>query len=139
MPTAGRLMMRTLLIAVVGLVVGGSALGATDGILGSTSTGTVGISITKLDPVDVQDHAISWQPGDSSPSICVLSTDNYHVSATSDNTTGTDFRLSNGSTSILYTVVWIDGKLILTIPAEQAQAATGDAFTDTLTVMASPE
>ena len=139
MPTAGRLMMRTLLIAVVGLVVGGSALGATDGILGSTSTGTVGISITKLDSVDVQDHAISWQPGDPSPSICVLSTDSYHVSATSDNTTGTDFRLSNGSTSILYTVAWIDGKLILTIPAEQAQAATGDSFTDTLTVMAVPE
>jgi hypothetical protein len=94
------------------------AVAATDGVLGLTSQGTTIVSITKGDVVMITgltDIALApWTTGQPAPaglsSACVFtSTGNYQVTASSANTTGSDFRLTDGLNFIVYTTAWNDG------------------------------
>jgi hypothetical protein len=160
------------------VLMGGSAVAATDGVLGSTSSGTTTVSITKTERVAISgmsDIALPpWSTGGPSPTGstggCVFSTTGrYRVTASSANTTGADFRLSNGLDFIVYSVEWIDAagltsmtagtaltgrtgdaisqtcggtlpaNVVVKIDVGPMQAAASGAYTDTLTVLVAPE
>jgi hypothetical protein len=100
------------------LVWGLPAFPATDGTLGLTSVGTTQVSIIKGDVAlitGLSDIVMPpWSTGDPAPAgaanSCVFtSTGNYQVTASSANTTGTDFRMTDGFNFIVYTVQWNDG------------------------------
>ncbi len=57
-----------------------TASSATDGTLGAMSTGTVGISLVKLDLPRSQDLDVRWEPGKAAPSVRLLGSPSYHVS-----------------------------------------------------------
>jgi len=97
------------------------AFGATDGLLGTTSTGTLLISLSinsviKISEMD--DLTFSFTPGvDSGPisdstTFCVYTnngTGNYSATVTSANASGTTFRAFDGSSNyIVYTAEWDD-------------------------------
>lgn len=97
------------------LAVPSAALAATQGSLGATSSGTVGISATI--PARVQISGLSdfgfgtLDPGSAASTaknVCVWSntgTKGYNVTATGDGTASA-FTLSNGSTTLAYGVEW---------------------------------
>jgi len=94
----------------------GTAHAASQGSLGSTSTGSVVINatipnlaqISRLDDINLG----SWSGADlnGSDQFCVFSsTRSYTITATSANGTGTTFRLKDSGTNyIAYTVNWTD-------------------------------
>jgi hypothetical protein len=92
------------------------AYGATQGTLGTTSTGTVDISAEKLAGVrisgldDIVFGSTVTAPAAQADALCVYSTPGaYTIRATSANATGTTFRLSGGGTNYMtYTVAWYD-------------------------------
>ncbi len=97
----------------------GTALAATDGVLGLSSAGTTIVSITKGDQALITgmlDIALApWTTGQPAPagatSACVFTTTGlYQVTTSSANTTGVDYRLFDGVGGfIVYTVDWNDG------------------------------
>jgi hypothetical protein len=100
------------------LTMGSSAFAATDGVLGLTSVGTTIVSITKGDQALITgmlDIALPpWSTGSPAPAgattACVFSTTgNYQVTTSSANTSGNDYRLTDGFGFIIYTVEWNDG------------------------------
>ena len=107
-------------MALVGAVVlgglpAGQAMSATDGALGATSTGTVSISAsvpTRARITGLSDVAFTNQdpgtPAASAQDVCVWSntaTKAYTVTA-SGNGTANAFTLSNGSSTVPYSVAW---------------------------------
>jgi len=104
----------------------GTAHAATQGTLGSTSTGSIDINatipnlaqISRLDDINLG----SWSGVDlnGSESFCVFSsTRSYTITATSANASGTVFRLKDSGTNyIAYNVSWTD-----TSPATVALAS----------------
>ena len=105
--------------AMVAALSAGSALAASDGLLGLNSTGTSLLSITKGDQAQITgiaDIAMpAWTTGSPAPAgsttACVFTTTGaYQVTTSSANTTGTNYRLFDGALNyIVYTVQWNDG------------------------------
>jgi hypothetical protein len=97
----------------------GTALAATDGVLGLTSTGDTIVSITKGEQAlitGMADIALApWTTGQPAPAgattACVYTTTGqYQVTTSSLYTTGSDYRLSDGiGNFVVYTVDWNDG------------------------------
>src|SRR5262249_45675381 len=93
----------------------GLALAATQGTLGSTSTGPATINSTKGAAVQISGLSdFSFPPSATTPApieqtACVYSTTgSYTVVATSSHATGGTFRLNNGANFITYGVNWFD-------------------------------
>ncbi len=157
---------------------GSPGLAATDGVLGPRSSGTTVVSISKVDRVRVSgisDIALSsWSAGGPTPSgatgFCVFSsTGHYQVVASSAHSSGANFRLTNGSDFVVYSVQWgsgskttpmtsgtplthrtgdaddpsCAGRLPAAVVVRAVEAQMGSApsgrFTDTLTVLVAPE
>lgn len=105
-----------------------AANAATQGTLGATSTGTVGISATipaRVQITGLSDFGFgSIEPGaaaSTSKNVCVWSntgTKGYNITATGDGASSA-FTLSNGSTTLAYGVEW----------AGSSAQATGTALT----------
>ena len=104
-----------LIALAAGTLAASSAYAASDGTLGATSSGTVGITasvpsrarITGLVDVDFtnQDPAIA---ASSAQDVCVWSntaTKGYTITATGDGA-GSAFTLTDGSTTVPYSVQW---------------------------------
>jgi hypothetical protein len=97
----------------------GTAVAATDGVLGLTSTGDTIVSITKGEQALITgmlDIALApWTTGQPAPagattSCIYTTTGQYQVTTSSLYTTGVDYRLSDGVGGfIVYTVDWNDG------------------------------
>jgi hypothetical protein len=94
------------------------AMAATDGQMGSISSGSIGLSIRRTNVVVVNgltDIALAaWGAGSTAPSgftgVCVFSSlGSFAITASSAHARGSDFRLSNGIDSIAYSVRWRDG------------------------------
>lgn len=103
--------------ALVLLVLAGTANAATQGTLGSTSTGTAQISVTKnvqAQISDIQDMTLSnWSVGDGAvtltSNVCVYSsTGTYKVTATGSGLLGI-YTIGSGLNLIPYTVKWNAG------------------------------
>jgi hypothetical protein len=136
---------RSLLIGLVGLgalFISTSAMAATDGTLGLSSTGTTDISIIKGDTAQITgltDILLApWTTGDPAPvgtaSACVYtSTGAYSMTATSANGAGAAFRLTDGTNFIAYAVRWNDGAagLQLTTNGTPLTTQAGDAASTT--------
>jgi len=113
---------------IAALACSSAAQAATQGSLGSTSTGTVGISATipaRVQLTGLADFAFGTiEPGASastSKNVCVwsnTSTKGYNITATGDGASNA-FTLSNGSTTLAYGVEW----------AGSASQASGTALT----------
>jgi hypothetical protein len=93
------------------------AVAATDGLVGSISSGNIGIFIRKTNVVAVSGLADivlpAWNLASPAPSgstdICVFSSlGGFEITASSAHSQGSDFRLSNGNDSIAYRVRWRD-------------------------------
>jgi len=100
------------------VVVGGSAIAATDGTLGGTSSGTVDITVDVGDQIlitGMTDITGSYVPGSNftgSSRACVYrngGTGDFDVQIDSANGTGTDFRLQDGGVFVTYDVTFDDG------------------------------
>jgi len=99
----------------------GTALAATDGLLGLNSTGTTIVSITKGDQAlitGMADIALApWTTGQPAPAGAAMScvyttTGQYQVTTSSANASGVDYRLYDGGVGYaVYTVEWNDGVL----------------------------
>ena len=92
------------------------ALAATNGTIGSSSTGTSTItafvgSLVRVSAVDDLDLG-SWSgSGDltQADNVCVwTTTGGYNITATGDGGTGSDFALNNGTQDLAYSVKWGD-------------------------------
>ncbi len=99
------------------MIVGGSAIAATQGNLGLTSTGTVDITVGVGDQIQITalaDMGGAYVPGtdftDTSPA-CVYrngGTGDFNVTMTSANGSGTDFQLNDAGTFVVYDVTFND-------------------------------
>jgi len=115
-------------------LVASPSFAASDGTLGSTSTGTTDITLTKGDGVqisgvtDVAFGATTVAPGPQNMDACIFSTTGgYSVEVQSLNTDGTELRMTDGAGTpsfINYDVEWDD----------TAAAATGVALTESVAV-----
>ncbi len=94
-----------------------SAHAATQGTLGTTSTGTANISVTKTVQAQITDLSdmtlASWSIGQGAIQLysnaCIYSsTGNYKVTATGSGTSSA-FTIASGSNSIPYSVAWNAG------------------------------
>lgn len=121
--------------------VGGVAFAATQGSLGSTSTGTSSLSATVTDLVQITDvaditltAATAADPLAGNDSVCVYSNASgnlYEVTASSANGSGS-FELSDGSNTMVYTVNWTDSassQVALTEGAQTSSNLAGSAST----------
>jgi hypothetical protein len=113
-----------LMAALIGMT---AAALATDGTPGATSTGTLSLSVTVPNIIvirDVTDPAPANFDGstdiDFSDSVCVGTNGaaGYTITATSVNTTSTNFELVNGTDTVQYNVAW----------ANSSGATSGTAF-----------
>ena len=157
---------------------GSPGLAATDGVPGSRSSGTTVVSISKVDRVrisGISDISLSsWSAGGPTPSgatgLCIFSSSGrYQVAASSAHSSGSDFRLTNGSDFVVYSVHWDSGSkttpmtsgtpfsqrtsdaddlscagrlpAAVVVRAVEAQMGSAPAgrYTDTLTVLVAPE
>jgi hypothetical protein len=112
--------MHTLLkvISFISLIFSTLVFAATQGTLGTTSTGTINVSITIPALVqitglsDITLGSTSSFPATGNTSACIYSNvasplGSYFVTATSQNTSGTDFRVKNSGTNfIVYSAFW---------------------------------
>lgn len=126
-----------LLPGLVLIVFGASTVhAAVQGTLGTSSTGSAEITISKGDVVlitNITDVNFGvWKPGDGDQSqngqACVYSsTGNYSIQATSTNGTNT-FQLDDGASNQLeYTIAWIDdqaGAAAVPLASGQVNATT---------------
>ncbi len=90
-----------------------SVFSATDGSLGTTSSGVSSLSITKVNSVkitgveDIAFGSVVAAPNKSSFDVCIYSTTgSYNIRASSANGTGTNFRLHSSGNYIVYDVEW---------------------------------
>ncbi len=99
------------------LVVAGSTFAATQGNLGPNSTGTVDISVGVGDQIQISglaDITGPYVPGSDftgSSTACVYrngGTGDFNVTITSANGSGTDFRLNDAGTFVVYDVTFSD-------------------------------
>ncbi len=106
------------LVVLGALMFSTTAMAATDGTLGLSSTGTTDISIIKGDTAQITglaDMAMApWTTGDPAPvdstTACVYtSTGAYQVTPTSANGAGAQFRMADGGNFLVYDVNWNDG------------------------------
>lgn len=90
---------------------------AAQGGVGTTSTGSLNINVTKLNQVkisnlqDINFGAQASSPSKTSQDVCIYSTSgSYDITASSANANGSTFRLASGSNSstIMYVVEWKD-------------------------------
>lgn len=105
------------LIIAGAMVAGGSAIAATQGTLGLTSTGTIDISVGVGDQIQITalaDITGPYVPGTdftgSSPA-CVYrngGTGDFDVTMTSANGSGTNFQLNDAGTFVVYDVTFND-------------------------------
>ena len=96
----------------------GNAFAATQGSLGGTSEGTIDVSVEVVDQIQISglvDITGPYVPGNdfvgSSPA-CVFrngTTGEFDVTVSSQNGTGTDFRLNDTGTFVTYDVTFNDG------------------------------
>ena len=113
--TASRALMITGLGGIIALA-GSSAWAATQGSVGTTSTGTVGLSVTigtlarisDLDDLDLGNFTGSGDLSDNDD-LCVWSSGStgYNITATGSGTAGA-FTLGAGAELVIYTVEWDD-------------------------------
>jgi hypothetical protein len=114
---------------------GSLALAATQGTLGSTSSGTMNINSTKGNAVMISGLAdITFPASFTAPissidqTACIYSTTgNYLLTATSANANGTTFQLANGGNQIIYTVAWSvlsSGGTLTTLASGQQSGTT---------------
>jgi hypothetical protein len=99
-------------------LISSTVLAATQGTLGTTSTGTINISITLPALVEVTGFSditlgsTSSFPATGNTTACIYSNvasplGSYFVTATSQNTSGTDFRVKDSGTDfIAYSAFW---------------------------------
>ena len=95
-------------------VISGLALGAVQGIVGTTSQGSLSINASKGNSVRISGLTDIFFPGSanvpapSSQSLCIYSTTgSYTIQPTGGNSLGTQFRLKDtGTDYIFYTVCW---------------------------------
>ncbi len=145
---------------------------------GPRSSGTTVVSISKVDRVrisGISDISLSsWSAGGPTPSgvtsFCVFSsTGRYQVAASSAHSSGADFRLTNGSDFVVYSVQWDSGStrtpmtsgtplthrtgdaidlscagrspaaVVVGTVEGQMGSAPAGRYTDTLTVLVAPE
>jgi len=154
---------------------GSPGLAATEGVSGPMSSGTLVVSISKVDRLQISgisDILLSrFSAGPSGvTNFCVFSSSGrYQVAASSAHSSGTNFRLTNGSDFVVYSVQWnsgsnttpmasgtplthrtgdaVDpgcgGRLPAAVLVRTAEANTSSApagrYTDTLTVLLAPE
>lgn len=130
-------MKKTAAISILVALVSNVALAATQGTVGSTSTGTSVVSISKGHQVrisDIADFAFGAQtstPAKANDNICIYSTSgSYDVTAQSANASGTDFRMANvgASSFVTYTVEW-NNAASGTSGTALLNAVTSSAFT----------
>lgn len=105
-------------VSIITLTLPSLLMAATNGSLGATSTGTVNVSITIPSLVqitglnDITLSSTSSYPATGNTSACIYSNvasplGSYYVTATSLNTSGTDFRVQDGATDyIVYSAYW---------------------------------
>lgn len=113
------------------------ALGATDGVIGNTSTGTVDINIVKGNAVRISNlQDINFGGTNSTPAqqfidVCVYSTTgSYDITATSGNGLGNNFRLGNaGLTEFITYDVDFNNVASGTTGTDLNNAVTSNAFT----------
>ena len=119
---------RLALIASV-FAVSGTALAASDGTLGTSSTGTSVVTIIKenavqisnVNDLDLGTHATLSADAVLSDDVCIFSsTVGYNVTATSANGA---FNLADGANTIAYSVTWTVG--VTTAPMVYNTAITG--------------
>jgi len=105
------------LIIAGAMVAGGSAIAATQGTLGLTSTGTINITVGVGDQIQINgltDIAGPYVPGSDftgASGACVYrngGTGNFDVTMTSANGSGTDFQLNDAGTFVVYDVTFND-------------------------------
>ncbi len=115
----------------------GAAFAATQGSLGSTSTGTSSLDATVTDLVqitDVNDITLSAASASdplvgSDSSVCVYSNASgnlYEITASSANGSGS-FLLNDGSNTMAYTVNWTDSAATTVALSEGAQSSSNFA------------
>lgn len=105
---------KTLLVAFAAAIVSAAALAATQGNVGSTSTGTAEINATKGNSVRISALAdVTFPPSLTTPdpadqTACIFSsTGNYTIEATSSYGSGGTFRLKDGGSDYInYGVNW---------------------------------
>lgn len=113
----------------------GSAMAATDGLLGATSTGTAiiniakgnAVQITNLDDINLGAQGNLTATATQSDDVCVFSsTGGYNITLTSANGT---FELTDASTTtnIPYTVDWIAGTTTTAVYNTPITGLTGDS------------
>ena len=124
---------KTLLVAALSVFSTGSVIAASDGTLGSTSTGSADVLIIKDDAVnltnvgDLDLGQFSSVAADISASddVCVFnSTASYRVTVTSANSA---FELRNGADSIPYELTWQDSVAAAASPLVHAAAFGGQS------------
>lgn len=105
-------------ISFINILIPSLAFAATQGTLGTTSTGTVNISITIPSLVqitglnDIALGSTSSFPATGNTTACIYSNvasplGSYYVTATSQNTSGTDFRVKDSGTDYIgYSAYW---------------------------------
>ncbi|WP_115711825.1 hypothetical protein [Legionella sainthelensi] len=106
------------IVSFIALILPTLVFAATQGTLGSTSTGTVNVSITIPALVqitglsDITLGSTSSFPATGNTTACIYSNvatplGSYYVTATSQNTSGTDFRVKDSGTDyIVYSAFW---------------------------------
>lgn len=106
------------LVLLVPFILSKPAFSATQGTLGATSTGTVNVSITIPSLVqisglsDITLGSTSTFPATGSSGACIYSNvvtplGSYYITATSLNSTGTNFRVKDSNTDyITYSAYW---------------------------------
>jgi spore coat protein U-like protein len=157
-------------------------IAATDGTVGTSSTGDLDISMTKGDEVRISNLSnINFGSNNNTPAgqtldVCIYSsTGSYDITATSSNGNGTTFRLANGGASsfIEYDVQWnntasgnngtdlnnavtsgvftganttqndcgggVNSRLFVDVVNSSFNAAPSDNYTDTLTLVITPQ
>ena len=128
--TASRLKGTVAAVALMGAVTMGSALAATDGTLGGTSTGTSDLTvnvplralITGVADLDFSSELTTWNGADDvtlTDSVCVFTSGGAYEVTASGSGTANAFTVTDGSTLISYTVEWDDS----------AGASSGTALT----------
>ncbi len=137
------------LILAGAMVAGGSAMAATQGTLGGTSQGDIDIDVTVGDQIQItalQDITGSHVPGNDftgSSEACVYTnnpTGNYDVTMTSSNPgAGNVFQLSDGSTTVEYTISYDDGNSTAAMLSGQVNTTFDNADTASTTCGGTPQ
>lgn len=137
------------LIIAGAMVAGGSAIAATQGTLGGTSTGTIDIDVNVGDQIqitalqDITGTHVPGSPFNGSSPACVYTnnpTGNYDVTMSSANAdAANNFRLNDGGTFVTYNATYNDGNSSAAMSSGQINQTFDNANTSSPTCGGTPQ